>query len=172
VPTYDPLILAVDPGSERSGWVLYRGGSVLVAGVSPNLKVRDMVAAGGSEQIGTWCSHFAVEVMRPRGEPFSSQAMDTLIWVGRLMEAWEVAAGLDYFVPVVREDSKRFVCGKGGMKDGNVRQGLIERLGGPGTKKNPGPTFGVTSHAWQALAVAVTAEDVLARRGGRRRARL
>jgi hypothetical protein len=50
-------------------------------------------------------------------------------------------------------------------KDQNIRQALIDRLGPPGTKKNPGPTYGVTSHMWSALAVAVTAHDKLKEQG-------
>jgi hypothetical protein len=34
---------------------------------------------------------------------------------------------------------------------------LIDKLGVVGTKKNPGPLFGMKSHAWAALGVAVTA---------------
>jgi hypothetical protein len=164
----EPTILAIDPGSDKSGWVIYAPGRVIASGVDANRIVRDLVHTGGDAR----CSHMACEVMRPRGEPFSSHAMETLIWVGRFMERWHDWADLDYFVPVVREDSKRFICGKGSVKDANVRQGCIELVGPPGTKKTPGPTFGVSSHAWQALAVALTAMDILVRRGGRRRARM
>ena len=53
------------------------------------------------------------------------------------------------------------VTGKGN-RDSLVRERLIEMHGGDaktakGTKKNPGPLFGVSSHAWAALAVAVVA---------------
>jgi hypothetical protein len=41
-----------------------------------------------------------------------------------------------------------------------VRQALIDRLGPQGTKKNPGPTYGMRSHLWAALAVGVYAWDV------------
>jgi len=42
-------------------------------------------------------------------------------------------------------------------KDANIRQALIDKLGPVGTKKSPGPLWGVKSHIWSALAVAVTA---------------
>jgi hypothetical protein len=42
-----------------------------------------------------------------------------------------------------------------------VRQALIDRLGLQGTKKAPGPTYGIKSHEWAALAVAVYGWDQL-----------
>ena len=55
------------------------------------------------------------------------------------------------------------VTGKGN-RDSLVRQRLIEMHGGErraamGTKKAPGPLYGVSSHAWAALAVAVAAQE-------------
>jgi hypothetical protein len=51
-------------------------------------------------------------------------------------------------------------------KDANVRQALIDRYGGKaeaiGTVKKQGPLYRVKSHAWQALAVAVTASETKA----------
>jgi hypothetical protein len=44
-------------------------------------------------------------------------------------------------------------------KDANIRQALIDRFGAVGTKKMPGPLFGVSSHYWAALAVAVYAAE-------------
>jgi hypothetical protein len=35
-----------------------------------------------------------------------------------------------------------------------------ERRAAMGTKKAPGPLYGVASHAWAALAVAVAAQEV------------
>ena len=47
-------------------------------------------------------------------------------------------------------------------RDALVRQRMIEMHGGSralavGTRAQPGPLYGVTSHAWQALAVGVVA---------------
>jgi hypothetical protein len=49
-------------------------------------------------------------------------------------------------------------------KDPNIRQALLDIFPGTGggatpqigTKAKPGPLYGVTSHAWSALAVAIT----------------
>jgi hypothetical protein len=42
-------------------------------------------------------------------------------------------------------------------KDANIRQALIDKIGPQGTKAQPGPTYGIKSHSWAALAVAVYA---------------
>ncbi|MNY62967.1 hypothetical protein D3C86_1998680 [compost metagenome] len=60
---------------------------------------------------------------------------------------------------------KLHLCKTPRAKDANVRQALLDmfpRTGGGktpqiGTKAQPGPLFGVSSHAWAALGVAVTA---------------
>jgi hypothetical protein len=54
---------------------------------------------------------------------------------------------------------KLHLCNSPRAKDGNVRQALIDRVGPQGTKKGQGPTYGIKSHEWAALAVAVYGWD-------------
>jgi len=61
---------------------------------------------------------------------------------------------------IPRRDIKMHLCGSMRAKDANVRQALIDRFGLPGTKKKPGLIYGIKSHYWAALAVAVTAMDL------------
>jgi hypothetical protein len=64
-----------------------------------------------------------------------------------------------------RRDVKVLLCNSSKAKDSNVRQALLDlfpRSGGGatpqiGTKSQPGPLYGVSTHAWPALGVAVTA---------------
>lgn len=58
---------------------------------------------------------------------------------------------------IPRRDIKLHLCRSVRAKDSNIRQALIDRFGHPGTKKNPGVLYGIKSHYWSALAVAVTA---------------
>jgi hypothetical protein len=58
---------------------------------------------------------------------------------------------------ILRPTVKGIICGSGRAKDGNVTQALKDQVGPKGTKKEPGPTYGVKNHAWAALAVAVAA---------------
>lgn len=48
------------------------------------------------------------------------------------------------------------LCGVTNTTDKFIRMALIDRYGEPGTKKAPGPLFGISGHLWSALAVAVT----------------
>ncbi len=45
------------------------------------------------------------------------------------------------------------LCNTTRAKDSNVWQALVDIYGAPGTKKNPGGTYGVRSHARAAMAV-------------------
>jgi len=73
--------------------------------------------------------------------------------IGRFAEVSRGSASL-----VFRRDVKMHLCGSARAKDANIRQALLDRLGPVGTKKAPGPLYGVKSHIWAALAVAVTYE--------------
>jgi hypothetical protein len=79
------------------------------------------------------------------------------VWIGRFQEAWRFPSQVR---KVYRQQVKLHLCGSPRAKDANIRQALLDKLGPQGTKKAPGPTYGVKSHAWAALAVAVTAAEV------------
>jgi hypothetical protein len=79
------------------------------------------------------------------------------VWIGRFIEAWDGPHQLVY-----RKDVTLHLCNSPRAKDPHIRASLIDRFGGEGAigrKAAPGPLYGVKSHAWAALAVAVTAQD-------------
>lgn len=156
--------LAIDPGSKQSGWVVYDTtraiaateghGGVVTCGVDLNDDVLRMVARYLPDD-----TFLAIEMMRARGMPMSNDAMVTLVWTGRFQQAWNEP---DEVRLVDRAAVKLHICASARAKDPHIRQALIDKIGPPGTKKAPGPTYGVHSHAWPALAVAVTACDTAA----------
>jgi Holliday junction resolvasome RuvABC endonuclease subunit len=141
-------VLAIDPGTTQSGWVLVEGREVVDSGVDDNNEMRVWVRHGQRADM------LAIEVFEARGMPTGTDSVRTMIWTGRFIEAFPEGRTVR---EVERRKVKSFLCGSMKAKDANVRQALIDLLGPPGTKKAPGPTYGVTSHAWQALGVAVTA---------------
>ncbi len=149
------MILAIDPGTEQSGWVwLLDGAGVHNSGVSPNREVLEMVASHHDK--------IAIEMISSYGMAVGREVFETCVWIGRFMQA---AKNPDAVKLIYRRDVKLHLCGSPKAKDPNIRQALLDmfpRTGGGktpqvGTKGQPGPLYGVSSHAWSALAVAVTA---------------
>jgi len=95
------------------------------------------------------CDAIAIESMDARGMRLGQDTLDTILWIGRFQEASGGAL-------VPRSRVKDAICGNRKADDAAIRLRLTDMLGKPGTKKNPGPTFGIVNHCWQALAVAVT----------------
>jgi hypothetical protein len=158
------LILAIDPGTTQSGWCVYRDGKVVDSGVldNPGMLERIRSAATWDPRI-----HLAVEMIASQGLPVGASTFRTVWWIGRFAEAWMAVSGR-LPVEVYRRDVKLHLCGHVRAKDKNIRQALIDRYGGEGgkdaaigKKASPGPLFGVSSHAWSALAVAVTAHETM-----------
>jgi hypothetical protein len=149
------MILAVDPGTTESGYVVLSTGiqPVLASGVLPNSEMLELVRAGWIE-----ADLLAIEMIASYGMPVGREVFETCVWIGRFQQVWTRPDEVRF---VYRKDVKMNLCGTPRAKDGNVRQALIDRLGAPGTKANPGPTYGVRSHAWPALGVAVTAHDIV-----------
>lgn len=155
------MILAIDPGTTKSGWCLYRDGVVLRSGVDDNESVRAMLL---NTRNAGWT--LAIEWIESFGMAVGKEVFITVRWIGRFMEcAW--VPGSVMLIP--RKEVKMLLCGSMKAKDANIRQALLDRFpssgGGKtpqvGTKSAPGPLFGVSSHAWSALAVAVAAKERL-----------
>lgn len=149
------LILAIDPGTTESGWCLYDGKRVVECGVMTN----ELMLTGIAGK--SWKAELmAVEMIASYGMPVGREVFETCVWIGRFIQAWGGVHRLVY-----RKDVKLHLCGTSKAKDANIRQALIDMFpatgGGKtpqvGTKAQPGPLYGVSSHAWPALAVAVTA---------------
>jgi hypothetical protein len=150
------MILAVDPGTTESGWVVLESGLVRDCGVSPNAHVLERIRTlGGYVMTGLHRPvTLAIERFEARGMAIGDESIVTVLWTGRFIQAWHQP---DEVRLVKRSAVKLHLCGTNKAKDPNVRQALIDTLGPPGTKKAPGATYGVSSHAWAALGVAVTA---------------
>lgn len=150
----DRGILALDPGTDQTGWCLLLGDRVLGSGVAPNALILEKVLARGA-------STLAVEMIASYGMPVGREVFETCVWIGRFVQAWGGKAEMVY-----RKDVKMHLCGTAKAKDGNVRQAILDlypRTGGGatpqvGTKGQPGPLYGVSTHAWAALGVALTAQ--------------
>lgn len=146
-------IVALDPGTDETAWVIYDGERPMSFGIDPNDAVVELCRDrfGGMPVI--------YEMVACYGMPVGRDVFETCVWIGRFVEASGGRAK-----PMYRRDVKHHLCNSAKAKDANVRQALLDRFprtgGGKtpqvGTKGQPGPLYGVKSHIWSALAIAVT----------------
>lgn len=147
------MILAIDPGTEQSGWCTFDAGRVIESGVSPNKDALEHIRQCCNSRVQT----LAIEMVASYGMPVGREVFETVRWIGRFQQAWRDPEAVKL---VYRREVKLYLCGSMKAKDANVWQALLDKLGPVGTKKAPGPLYGVKSHARSALAVAITAAGV------------
>jgi len=160
-------LLSIDPGAEQSGFVVYlprcdelgRVEHILESGVASNDEL--LARCWRPKEPG---DHLAIEMPSAAGMAGKS-LFETCYWVGRFVEAF----GPDSSTRVRRHHVRMHLLHSATGKDSLIRAALIERWGGKdaaiggkgrGKAKTPcGPLHGIASHAWSALAVAVTWAD-------------
>ena len=144
------FVVGIDPGPEHSAYVEFDGKRVWRHGIVTNKHLHTMMLSFVHAPI-------FIEMIASYGMAVGASVFNTCVEIG-WFEA--VADWCDIEVQrVFRKDVKLHLCQSLRAKDANVRQALIDRLGEQGTKKAPGPTYGVRSHEWAALAVAVYGWD-------------
>jgi hypothetical protein len=143
------IYIGVDPGPEEHGVVWYDAESRRVV-EARNIKTIDLqTELHGQPRV-------AIEWIECYGMAVGKSVFETVAEIGRLID---FPAELRL---IPRRSVKMHLCQSMKAKDPNIRQALIDKLGPQGTKKNPGPTFGIGGHLWAALAVAVTSAETMA----------
>lgn len=149
-------IMAIDPGTDSSAFVVLECGKIISHGYDSNEVMIKRLAAN---RLKPSPDLIACEMIQSFGMPVGKETFETCLWIGRFLQE-SIRAGVAFEL-IYRKDIKMHLCGSMRAKDGNIRQALIDRMGPQGTKKSPGPTYGIKSHTWAALAVAVYAMDTI-----------
>ena len=144
------MIIAIDPGPTESAYVFWDGAKVIGFAKVPNDDLLRLMLnpPRGVERV-------VIEKVASFGMPVGEQIFETVYWSGVFAQAF----GLSVVDRITRIEVKNHLCHSSRAKDGNIRQALIDKFGGPeaiGKKANPGPLYGVSGDCWSALAVAVT----------------
>lgn len=146
-------ILAIDPGPEESGFVVYDtdGKRVLRCGSQKNCDA--MLMIGAPNRI---FDEIACEMVACMGMTVGAEVFETCVWIGRFWQSSHLP-----FHRLKRQQVKMHLCHTMRAKDANIRQSLIDKFGpgkdkAIGNKKAPGPLYGISGHCWSALAIAVT----------------
>ena len=140
-------VLAIDPGSTESAWLLYDAKTHVIENFSIEANARCLNAI---ESFAPRVNVVACEMIACYGMAVGREVFDTCVWIGQF---WHQAncAGCPFRL-VYRLDVKMHLCHNGRAKDPNIRAALIDRFGKDATS-------GIKTHLWSALAVAVTYAD-------------
>lgn len=150
-------LIAIDPGNVQSAYVVLEecdpGIAILAHGILPNEELLPMLGDGmvnDDIHVARTCP-LVIEMVASFGMAVGKEVFETVWWTGRFCQAWR-----GEFRRLYRMQVKMHLCHTSRAKDANIRQALIDKLGPAGTKKSPGPTYGVSKDIWSALAVGVT----------------
>ena len=145
-------ILAIDPGPTESALVaIDHGGGIIRAEKLPNGEALAWVRNSSQDVL-------VVEMIESFGMAVGKEVFETVWWIGRFCEAFPKAEA-KAVCRVYRKDVKLHFCNSVRAKDGNIRQAIIDRYGGPsaiGRKASKGPLYGLSGDLWQAYACGLT----------------
>lgn len=146
-------ILSLDPGPKQSAYLFYDAESknFLDFGKVSNETFLDLLDTFAADI-------FVYEKMQNYGVGGAS-TFETCVWTGRFIQRWIDRTGKSV-TGLYRYQVKSNICPKKRSNDSIIRQALIDRFGKQGSKKNPGPTYGIKADIWSALAIAVTYADL------------
>lgn len=150
-------LLAIDPGTADSAYVVLNNGVLGVHDKVPNADVLGMAQHYDHDEV-------VIELVASYGMPVGREVFETVFWAGRFHQATKTRA-----YGLYRQEVKLHLCKSPKANDASIRMALIDRYGpgrekAIGTKKAPGPLYGVTKDVWAALALAVTWHDTRAQR--------
>ena len=159
-------ILAIDPGTLQSAWVLYDSKTKAIMGYG--IENNETLLLTGLFECISRPDRMAIEMIASYGMPVGRTVFDTCVWIGRFIERWDSHKPY-YAIRVYRNDIKMFLCGSMRAKESNIRQAIIDRyepIGGGaipqiGTIKQPGPLYGISKDKWSAIAVAITYTETI-----------
>lgn len=151
-------VLAIDPGYEQSAWLRYNGARVLDHAIEPNT---DLLLRFTRNEFDVHAVVF--ESIESYGMAVGREVFETVFWTGRLFQEASRAYRSLGVHRMPRRDVKQHLCYSARATDSNIRVALVDRFGGTasavGKKASPGPLYGIKSHEWAALAIAVTWMD-------------
>ena len=156
--------LGVDPGTDQTAWAVYNTKTKTIPrfGLEPNAEFLKRIQ---NNDFGVIVDSMAMEMIASYGMAVGKTVFETCVWIGRFVQAWMTMAETNTFEYIYRKDEKITLCGTMKAKDSNIRQAIMDRYGSTrqlvlGTKKNPGPLYGVSKDVWAAIAVAITSEEM------------
>lgn len=155
------LILAIDPGPERSSAVVWDAEACRVV-EGGDQEANEGIAVRLHNRPPDGCGVLVIERPVLMGKNATAALLETARWAGVFEGSW-----LGIVDRLTYHRVRAHLTRSGSARESEVKQALISRFApsgygpqGKGTKANPGPFYGVTGHMWSAVAVAVAWWDL------------
>ena len=149
-------LLAVDPGTTHSAYVVLRDGKPMSGHKVANADMLDVVKHSTLPLV--------IESVASYGKPVGAETFETVLWYGRFVQAHVHSNTLPVML-LRRPDVKLRLCHTTrGVTDAVIRRVMLDEFGGKaaiGTKKQPGVLYGFSRDAWQALALGVATLEII-----------
>ena len=153
--------IALDPGNLQTAVVRYDEiqKRPVHAAIVPNNELLSWLQE--QSKLADVCPELAVEMIASYGMPVGKEVFETCLWIGRFIQVWGGA-----YRKVYRREEKLHLCHSPKANDANIRQAIMDLYGSNrtdaiGTKKAPGPLYGISKDMWAALAIAIVASETL-----------
>jgi hypothetical protein len=141
-------IIGIDPGTNEGAIVVWnvKDRKVVMHDIVSNNELLELL------RHQSYSDHISCETIMSYGQRVGVETFETCFFIGRIMEICHQRG--QTFTPIKRKDAIMVHCASNKASDADVRAAMIAYVGEPGNKKNPGPTYGISSHEWSALAIA------------------
>lgn len=134
-------ILAIDPGNEESGYVVWDGHTIIDKNKINNDELLNLIPKGWEG-----ISLVTIEMVASFGFPAGQTTFDTVLWIGRFLQKAEEN---NYVVKLVfRKTIVIHHCSSPRGSDAVVRQALVNKYGEDDTKKRPNELYRTPNKMW------------------------
>jgi hypothetical protein len=149
-----PTVIGIDPGSKESAIIGWNGKKILFHAHANNSNILweiEMTVPKADD-----CFMIIELPTLYQSQPMGKDIVQTVLWCGIFHHAF----GMGRSTFVKRPDVVLYFTGRRNENKAAVNLAIRDRIGGKGTKKEPGPLFGITGqHKMDALAIAVMSFD-------------
>ena len=159
------ITIGIDPGPDGCGWVEYDTGARRVVGCDPCVPLAEAIRRLREAPLCV----VAIERWQAGCSSVAQSSIVTIEWAAVLAHVAR-EAGHDVRWLYRRQVLTELDATGPGSRDALVRARLLEMHGGPGavgTKRAPGPLYGMRAHCWPALGVLAAALTMIGREWGR-----
>ena len=154
------FVLGIDPGTTESASCLLDRRTDHIehfCKVDNDVILNNIRVVNGQDETALFIEMFACYGMAVGQDVYRS-----CVWIGQFYREWDRRWD-KWGRPelVYRKDVVLHHCNSPRANDSNIRRAMLDRFGEQGTKKAPGPTYGISRDVWSAVAIAAYGVDTL-----------